>query len=93
MLILILLPGHCVSKLHIMTAFRKMTAELRLAINSEFSLLDINESTRYSQHINKLGVCQVTLKLDALIKVSIITKSQHSNIQNSLETQKFKPIT
>lgn len=48
MLILILLPGHCVSKLQIMTGFRKMTAELQLTINSEFSLLDINESTRYN---------------------------------------------
>lgn len=75
MLILILLPGHCVSKLQIMTGFRKMTAELQLTINSEFSLPDINESTRYNRHINKLGVCQVTLKSDALIKVSIITKS------------------
>ena len=67
-----------------------MTAELQLAINSEFSLLDINESTRYSQHINKpsnLGVCQVTLKLDALTKVSIITKSQHSNIQQFRDTE------
>lgn len=59
-----------------------MTAQLQLTVNSEFSLLDHEmtyESTRYNEHINKLGVCQVMLKPDSIKSLSLsLSGFQHT---------------